>query len=265
MVDRAMAGDRLPMAGAVESGQARESQTEAQCSPAQDHVYPHWPWGWPVRPARVAFQELLMRPLVWALAAPRVVREVPELPPGPVLVIANHVTSYDGPLVLYALPWKLRRNLAVAMSGEMLLDYRLGRNQGSGLLNLLIRPAYWLITALFNVFPLPRARGFRHSFAHAGEAMDRGYSVMVFPEGTRSGTGGMQAFRPGIGLLAQESRVPVIPVAIVGLDEMKSGKIRWFRSGRLEIRVGAAIAIDELTAPAQIAAQLEDRLRRLRG
>ena len=41
-----------------------------------------------------------MRPLIWLLAAPRVVRETAELPLAPVLVIANHVTAYDGALIL---------------------------------------------------------------------------------------------------------------------------------------------------------------------
>ena len=102
-----------------------------------------------------------MWPVVWLLGAPRVVCEAEELPDGPVLVIANHVTAYDGALVLYALPAKLRRRVAAAMSGEMLADMRHARNQPNAVANLFGPVAYWLLTALFNVFPLPRARGFR--------------------------------------------------------------------------------------------------------
>jgi long-chain acyl-CoA synthetase len=234
-------------------------------SVGQEHVYPRWPWSWPVRAIRIAFLELVMRPLVWILAAPRVVRETTELPDGPMLVIANHVTAYDGALVLYALPGKLRRRMAGAMSGEMLQDLRRGRNQGNALMNLLAPAAYWLVVALFNVFPLPRQRGFRRSFAHAGEAMDEGDSVMVFPEGTRSRDGEMQRFRPGIGLLAQESGVPVLPVALIGLGEMRQRKVRWFRSGRLEVHVGRVIPVDEDAEPAELAATFEESVRRLRS
>ena len=99
------------------------------------------------------------------------------------------------------------------------------------MLNLLAPVGYWLLTALFNVFPLPRLRGFRRSFAHAGEAMDRGYSVLIFPEGSRSRDGKMHAFRAGIGLLAQESRVPILPVALVGLGEMSGGRSGGFGRG----------------------------------
>jgi long-chain acyl-CoA synthetase len=232
---------------------------------APEHTYPRWPWAWPISAIRVAFIEVVMRPLVWLLASPRVVRQTGELPQGPLLIIANHVTAYDGALVLYALPARLRRQVAIAMSGEILMDLRRGRNQDNAMLNLLAPVGYWLVTALFNVFPLPRLRGFRRSFAHAGEAMDRGYSVMIFPEGHRSDDGKLQPFRPGTGLLAQESRVPVIPVALIGLGELRATKARWFRSGRLEVRLGVVIPVDEESEPAELTARFEESIRRLRS
>ena len=90
------------------------------------------------------------------------------------LIIANHVTALDGALVLYALPAKVRRRTAIAMSGEMLIDMRAGRNQGSWLLNALAPLEYWLLTALFNVFPLPRLTGFRIQFFARGRSAGSG-------------------------------------------------------------------------------------------
>lgn len=223
--------------------------------------YPRWPWSWPVRVMRAVLLELVLRPLVWLLAAP-VVRHDAALPDGPVLVIANHVSAYDGALVLYALPGKLRRRMAIAMSGELLEDLRHGRNQGSVFVNMLAPCGYWLATALFNVFPLPRRGGFRRSFAHAGEAMDRGYSVMVFPEGERSVDGRLYPFRAGIGLLAQESRVPVVPVEMIGLGEMRRSG-RWFRTGKLHLHVGAAVPVDEAASPAELTAKFEQCFRQV--
>jgi long-chain acyl-CoA synthetase len=224
-----------------------------------------WPWSWPIHAVRIAFIELVMRPLIWLLAAPHVAREMEQLPPGPLLIIANHVTAYDGALILYALPARLRQRVAIAMSAEVLLDLRKGRNQQSSLRNLFAPPGYWLVTALFNVFPLPRLRGFRKSFAHAGEAMDRGYSVMIFPEGTRSPQGKLQPFRSGIGLLVQQSRVAVLPVGLIGLGEMRTGKTRWFRSGRLVIHIGEAVAYEEDAELAQLTARLEESVRLLQS
>jgi len=240
---------------------------DTQSALASERLYPRWPWAWPFAAIRVAFLETVMRPLVWFLGAPRVVSQTGELPPGPLLVIANHVTAMDGALVLYALPGKLRRRTSIAMLGEMLLDLRRGRNQPNTLLNLLAPPQYWLVTALFNVFPLPRLHGFRRSFTHAGEAMDRGYSVMVFPEGARNNDGILRPFRQGIGLLAQESRIPILPVALVGLDEVareeETRRAAWFRSGKIEIRLGAVIPFDEELEPAELTAKFETAVRKL--
>jgi long-chain acyl-CoA synthetase len=249
----------------VHSGLSRPPSDASGERETSKQVYPRWPWSWPVLAIRVAFIELVMRPLIWLLAAPRVVRETTELPRGPMLIIANHVTSYDGALILYALPRRLRRRVAVAMWGEMLLNLRRGRNQPTPLHNLLAPAAYWAITALFNVFPLPQQRGFRRSFAHAGEAMDHGYSVLIFPEGARSRDGKLHRFQSGIGLLAQQSSVPVVPVALIGLDQMRAGQTRWFRSGQLQVHVGQAIAVNEHADPAGLTARLEESVRQLRS
>lgn len=230
---------------------------------AENYVYPRWPWTWPVQAMRVLFQEVLVRPLILLLADPRVVRASDLTSRTPMLIIANHVTAVDGALVLYALPSRIRRRTAIAMSGEMLLDMRAGRGQGSWLLNALASLEYLLLTALFNVFPLPRQTGFRSSFSHAGAALDRGYSVLVFPEGRRSQTGELQPFRPGIGLLAQQSQAAILPVALLGLGEMKTGKTNWFRSGKLAIKVGDAIPYEANKEPAELTQSLEKAMRRL--
>jgi long-chain acyl-CoA synthetase len=212
---------------------------------------------------RVLFIELAMRPLVWLLGAPKVRRETAEIADGPMLIVANHVTAYDVALVLYALPWRLRHRVAAAMSGEMLLDLRKGRNQGSAVANLFGPLGYWLITGLFNVFPLPRRNGFRRSFEHAGEAMDRGYSVMIFPEGTRSLDGKMHEFRAGIGLLAQMSKVGALPVGLAGLGELRATRARWFRSGRLEVNVGRVIPFSDTAEVGELTKRYEAEVRRL--
>jgi long-chain acyl-CoA synthetase len=267
LVDEA-AGLRLAPSGAVPASEAVVAKDDAQDAARRDneegsHLYPRWPWSWPVRWVRIAFLEAVLRPMVWLLAAPTVKRGSGKLPDGPLLVIANHVTAYDGALVLYALPARLRRRMAIAMSGEMLLDFRRGRNQGNVVLNLLAPAAYWLLTALFNVYPLPRQRGFRKSFAHAGEAMDLGYGVLIFPEGTRSRNGALQPFRPGIGLLAAELHTPVVPVALMGLGALREEHARWFRSGRLEVRVGEVIPVEEELDAVARTARFEASLRQL--
>ncbi|WP_419804922.1 AMP-binding protein [Terriglobus sp.] len=224
---------------------------------ATQATYPRWPWIAPMRWVRTFFLEAVVRPLIGLFLAPQVVLTAPS-PRGPMLLVANHVTMLDPALVLYALPAPRRRELAVMMSGEILADFRSGRRAG-----VAGRAAYWLLTALFNVFPLPQLQGFRQSFAHAGKALDRGMSVLIFPEGARSKTGTMAPFRSGIGLLAAKAGVPVLPVALIGLERIRPRGARWFRSDALQVRMGEAIAWSADRTPEQWTAELETHVRAL--
>ena len=232
-------------------------QTEAESG---QYIYPRWPWLRLFQWLRVAFIEAVERPLVALLAAPVVVAKEMPACNEPMLIVANHVTEYDGPLVQCALPGAMRRRIAVAMAGDMLEDYRHFRNperkpgtQGF----YLPGPVYWLLlTALFNVFPLPRRRNFQRSFAHAGAALDHGFNVLVFPEGARSSEGKLARFRGGIGLLAKQSGASVLPVAIRGLGELKAAGKGWFRSGKIEVHVGQPIRF----APEESEAAITERL-----
>jgi long-chain acyl-CoA synthetase len=225
--------------------------------------YPEWTWWPPVQAVRWVFQEAVMRPLVWLLGAPEVCRSEFPTPAQPLLMIANHVTAYDAALVLYALPPAVRGKVSIAMSAEVLENLRHGRNQGNWFLNLLAPAGYWLVTVLFNVFPLPPSAGFQRSFSHAGRAMDRGYNVLIFPEGRRSEDGELLPFRAGIGLLAAESNAEILPVALLGLGELIQRRRRWFRSGILQIRVGTPLAPDLDLSPVALSEHLGNALAAL--
>jgi len=262
-------GELRQILGLTSAGIAAKSETTPEIAqsvgPVEQiptEIYPQWTWSWPVQAARVLFLECVMQPLVWLLGNPRVTRETTLDSHQPLLLIANHVTAYDMPLVLYALPGKMRRHVAAAMAANMLEDFRRRRNQESWILNALGPVTYLLVTVLFNVFPLPRNAGFRHSFQHAGKALDHGYNVLVFPEGHRS-QGELQKFRPGIGLLIQESKAKVLPVGLVGLGEMKQRRQRWFRSGKLEVHVGSPMVFDAGQSAEEITEQLRGEIARL--
>jgi long-chain acyl-CoA synthetase len=230
--------------------------------PAAQHFYWHWPWNPFMQFVRAMFIELVAMPLTRGLAKPKVIRRVTHWPTSPTLIVCNHLTSYDAPFILYALPSHIRRRVAIAMAGEMLLDYRKGRNQGSWYLNFLAPFAYWLITSLFNVFPLPQFGGFRRSFQHAGEAVDRGYSVIVFPEGRRSDDAKPLPFKVGTGLLWKSLGTEAIPVCIHGLGELKLSGEHWFRSGKITVSVGEPLHLDPSLSPEELTEQLRQAVLR---
>jgi len=242
---------------------AAEEQPPALRAENLNCLYPRWPWSLPVQWIRAAFLELIAQPLAWFLADPRVSSRRDLRTDEPMLIISNHVTAYDGALVLYALPGPMRRHSATAMSGEMLEDFRHFRNPETRRFMLFGPAAYWLVTALYNVFPLPRRRDFQRSFAHAGEALDRGYNVLVFPEGTRSAAGQLAPFRPGIGMLVKQAHAAVLPVALLGLGELKVKGRGWFRSGKIEVRVGEPVRFGPLESEAAITERLHGEVQKL--
>jgi long-chain acyl-CoA synthetase len=220
--------------------------------------YPHWPWSAPVQFLRAVFVECVVRPLVFLLAHPRVECDPHMLPPRPSIYIANHVTAMDVPLLLSALPRRVRQHMAVAMSAELLAAWRRAKDAagvGAGPLRWLAPLQAYLVTALFNTFPLPAGAGLRRSFAHAGEALDRGYNVLVFPEGRRTIDGKLQRFQTGISLLAEESHTKVVPMALVGLAEAA----RHTRIRPPGLVIAAGTPMDQVVGESH--AQFAERLR----
>jgi long-chain acyl-CoA synthetase len=202
---------------------------------------------------RITFVEVVVHPLVWLLLAPRIAPR--RILTRPSLLVANHLTAFDVPVILYALSSSDRDHVSAAMSGRLLALWRQGKVERHRIVAVLTPLAYWLLTALFNVFPLPRGAGLRHSFTHAGEAMDQGYHVLVFPEGRRSPDGQLQAFEPGIGLLAQECQVPVQPIMVEGL-KLRDGK-RWPKRGTVAVRLGAPLTMEPGEDPQAFTARLQ--------
>jgi len=112
---------------------------------------------------------------------------------------------------------------------------------------------------LFNVFPLPQFSGFRESFRFAGESADRGYSILVFPEGVINDrpTPEMVPFQQGIGLLAQNLQIPVVPMRLDGVWQMKQERRRLANPGELTVHIGTPVIFPPDVQPAEIASLLQ--------
>jgi long-chain acyl-CoA synthetase len=98
----------------------------------------------------------------------------------------------------------------------------------------------------------------RESFAYAGESVDHGYSVLVYPEGTRTPDGKPSPFRSGLGILAARLNVPVLPLRIDGLYEMKLKGHKIARPGQLTVVIGKPMRLPPETPPDEITNQVED-------
>jgi long-chain acyl-CoA synthetase len=231
---------------------------------AATFYYPRWPQSWPVRLLRAAVFTALARPALLILGWPRVSgRENLRAAEGPVLVVSNHVTYFDPVLILHALPASLRRRLAVAMDGERLESMRRPTPHSGFFRSLLNRLRYFAVVALFNVFPLPRQAGFRKSFAFAGDLIDRGWSVLIFPEGELTRDGHIAPFRTGIGLLATGLGVPVVPVRLGGLFALKQAGKRHAPPGQITISLGSPMSINAARPAEEIAREIQEQVAAL--
>jgi len=230
------------------------------------HVYPRWPQHWFITGFRLLIYYLLAWPATYLLAAPRVRgREHLKGLRGPVLVVSNHVTYLDIAWVLPALPWRFRNRLATAMRGERLAEMRHPAKSLSLFERFMEHLRYALVTSLFNVFPLPQRAGFLQSFAFAGDLADRGWNLLVFPEGVTSETGEMVAFRSGIGLLAKQLNLPVIPMHLDGLFDLKKGERILARPGHVRVTIGPSVRFSPEQDAGEIARELERRVRKLQS
>lgn len=241
--------------------EALERLVEHPPPPSAAFQYPRWPQSWPVRMIRALVYNLLARPAMLILGWPRIRgRENLRDTKGPVLIVANHVTFFDPAYILEGLPGRFRRRLAVAMDGELLESMRTPRPGTGFFIRLVGRVTYFLVVSVYNVFPLPRHAGFRKSFAFAGDLIDRGWNVLVFPEGERARTTRMNPFRVGVGLLATRLGVPVVPMRFDGVAEAREAGKHIVPPGRIKVWLGPPVRYTEAQAAEEIARDLERRV-----
>jgi long-chain acyl-CoA synthetase len=234
-----------------------------------DYLYPRWTQRTFARLFRLIPYYALTWPATLLLAHPRVTgkKNLANLK-GPVLFVSNHITRRaDIGLILYSLPLRFRHRLTTAMGGETLRDFRHPPSEWSFAKRWRFQSAYFLVVSLFNVFPLPQLSGFRESFRFAGESVDRGYSLLVFPEGVVNDRTGpdMSPFQPGIGLLAQNLQIPIVPIRLDGVWQMKQEGRRLARRNELTVHIGAAVTFPADTPATEIAASLQKQVRSLDG
>lgn len=222
------------------------------------HAYPTWPQNWLTTGIRLIAYYLLTWPATYLLAAPKIIgREKLRNLHGPVLVISNHVTDIDIGWILAALPPRFRHRLATAIGGERLTGMRRPPTTLNTFQRFMEQLNYFLVLALFNVFPLPRQSGFVNSFSFAGSLADRHWNILIFPEGHTTENGLLAPFRSGIGLLATRLDVPVVPMRLDRLYELKQTRRKFAPPGRVRVTIGEALRFSADQDPSEVARELE--------
>lgn len=195
--------------------------------------------------ARTGAQILLLKPAVWRLVDIEVHNQgLLENLEAPFVVVGNHSSHLDAPLIIGSMPRRLAKFLATGAAADYFFD------------------RWWKAapTALFfNAFPVDR-KGTRARKGMAGQLLADGVPLLLFPEGTRSRTGAMAPFKPGAAALCISRHVPAVPVALVGAYAAWPHKQAHPPLNRPTVHV--VFGRPMMPQPGEIAHQFNERIRR---
>ncbi len=217
----------------------------------------------PIGIARRMFREAVTLPLFRHYIPLTVMGDLSGVSP-PVIFAPNHTSNLDTIALLAAVPRPFRNRIAPAVSQDYFLAYL--RGTGTFRERSTLGLQYFLGVTLFNMFPLPQSTtGMRETLRFAGRRADRGDSILIFPEGRRTPDGKMHAFRAGVGLLAVNLQIPVVPVYIDGLYEVLPVHENWPAPGPARLSIGKPMRFGETEDYRRATARIEEAVRKLGG
>ncbi len=192
---------------------------------------------WPLNPVlkiiRYIFQRILIFPIIRIFTKTNY-SGLDNIPNGPVIFASNHQSALDAPIIM-------KKINKVAVSADSYYVFGIGEK---GLQGLYRRLRGFFSALFFNAYPFGESIGTDASLEFTGEMLDRGYSILIFPEAHRTLNGEMQEFKSGVGYLALNMKTQVVPVKIEGLFQvLPAGKIipRFHKSS---IKFGKPIKLE---------------------
>ncbi|MBX7115064.1 MAG: AMP-binding protein [Myxococcaceae bacterium] len=148
------------------------------------------------------------------------------------MVIANHTSHLDMGLIKVVLGEQGERLVSIAAR-----DY---------FFNTPMKRVYF--ENFTNLIPMDRQGSLRESLRLAGEALNQGYNLLIFPEGGRSPDGTLQEFYPTLGFLALTHNVDILPLYIEGAHEVLPKGGYWPKGKKLEVRIGPVLPVGMMKA-----------------
>ena len=146
-------------------------------------------------------------------------------PKGPLIVVANHLSNSDPPMLVASMPRKLN-----FLGKRSLFSNPLGA---------------WFLDAV-GVHPIDRERPGIDALRWELDLLQQDRAVVVFPEGVRSQSGGMSRGMPGVAYVAARSQAPILPVGITGTENIPSYWRIAFPLCHVKIKIGEPFSLPVL-------------------
>lgn len=181
-------------------------------------------------PAISKFSRVWGRVILWGAGASLTIEQRGDPAPGPCLLVANHASMMDIPAGFASFPFDLR---------------------------FVSRPYFFKVPVLGWAMRLSdhvsldptNPREASRVLRGIGTYFERGKSIALFPEGTRSDDGGVKEYKRGPFLTAIQNGVPVVPACLVGMFPILPRGVLVPRGGRVKVIIGAAIETKDLHPP----------------
>lgn len=164
-----------------------------------------------------------------------------NIPPTDRVIIApNHASYLDGFVVVLSLPFARFRNMYLLGISDFFTGFLKSR-----------------FAKIAHVIPIDSSSYLNRALQTSAYVLRRGCSLCVFPEGGRSADGALLEFKKGVGILAVEMGVPVIPAYIKGAFEALPRSASWPKPVKITITFGAPLSAADLD-PARKPASMDD-------
>ncbi|TMB66613.1 MAG: 1-acyl-sn-glycerol-3-phosphate acyltransferase [Chloroflexi bacterium] len=167
----------------------------------------------------------------------------------PALIIANHASHFDTPVVLSLLPNHIYNRTAIVAAADRMYRERL--------------KGMWY-SLRYNAFPITRGGG-SEALSYSQWLLQNGWSLLIFPEGRRTRTGELLPFHPGPAILALSQKVPILPIYIDGTAHVLPPGTKQCRPASVRVRVGEPLWFEEGTTIAEVKQAMEDAVAMLAG
>lgn len=169
---------------------------------------------------------------------------------GGAIVIANHSSHFDTPVVLAALPERIRSRIIIAAAADKFYASRKKRT--------------WWYSLFHGTFPVARGGGVKQ-LEYPLSLLKRTWSLLIYPEGGRSKSGQIQRFKAGPTIMAMQAHVPVIPLYVEGLRDVMPKGARKPRPASVSVRIGKPVSLEGVTSVSEGTTMLENAMRELAG
>jgi 1-acyl-sn-glycerol-3-phosphate acyltransferase len=212
-----------------------------------------WARSWAAVFARENFLRFVLSPIMDVYARRRSTgRERLAGLKGPLILVANHGSHMDTPVILSALPRRLRKRTAVAAAADYF--YR----------NKLVAAA---VSLLFNTVPIERrgGGGLTKGGGHLDNLLDQGWNLLLYPEGSRKHGEGTGRVRRGAAVLAAAHNLSIVPIRVTGTrDAMPPGRLwpKRLRGKLISKRHRIEVSFGEPIRPTEDATALIERVQR---